>query len=264
MTDYELVRVTRDGAVAHIQLHRPEALNAWTAAFGTDLGNAVLEASKDESIRAILLSGAGRAFSAGADVKNRREYAEGGEIDLSSRLRDIYNPVILSVREAPKPVVGCVHGAVAGLGASLALSCDLVVAAESSFFLFAFVNIAVTPDGGALRFLAERVGLVRAAELCMLGERLPAAKALDWGMVNAVHPDDEVQEAGMALAQRLAAGPTVALANIKRTLNETTQVDLPAQLATEAARQQDHAGTFDYTEGIAAFAEKRKAQFQGR
>ncbi len=264
MAEYEYVRVSRHGAVERIELHRPDSLNAWRAPFADEVTHAVATAGDNPDVRAILIAGAGRAFSAGADVKAPREYLPNGEPDLSTRLREHYNPVILAVREAPKPVVGCVHGAAAGLGVSLALACDLVVMAESSYFLLAFVNIAVMPDAGALRCLAERVGLARAAELAMLGERLPAAKALEWGLVNSVHPDDEVQAAGLALATRLAAGPTVALANIKRTLTETTQADLRAQIAIEAERQQDHGPTHDWAEGRAAFVEKRRAQFQGR
>ncbi|MGQ0631005.1 MAG: enoyl-CoA hydratase-related protein [Sporichthyaceae bacterium] len=264
MAEYEYVRVSRHGAVERIELHRPESLNAWMAPFADEVAHAVRTASDDAAVRAILIAGAGRAFSAGADVKAPREYLPNGDPDLTTRLKDHYNPVILAVREAPKPVIGCVQGAAAGLGVSLALACDLVVMGESSYFLLAFVNIAVMPDAGVLRFLAERVGLARAAELAMLGERLPAAKALDWGLANYVHPDDELQDAALALATRLANGPTVALANIKRTLNETTQADLRAQVEIEAHRQQDHARTHDWAEGRTAFAEKRKAVFTGR
>jgi 2-(1,2-epoxy-1,2-dihydrophenyl)acetyl-CoA isomerase len=260
----ELIRVTRLDAVACIELNRPDALNAWTPDLARQLLVAVQDASKDPEVRAMLIRGAGRHFCSGADLKLSRELRPDGYPDLSVRLREFYNPVILAIREAPKPVVAGVHGAVAGLGASLALACDLVVAAESAYFLLAFVNIGLLPDAGALRFLAERVGLVRAAELAMLGERLPAAKALDWGLINAVHPDDELPAAAEALAGRLAAGPTVALANIKRTLTETTQTGLAAQLAVEAERQQDHGFSDDYPEGIAAFKEKRPPAFRGR
>lgn len=261
--EYEFIRTAKDGGVAHLELNRPDALNAWTPEMGRELLDALNGISVDPSVRAVLLTGAGRAFSAGADVKREREVLANGDLDLSSWLRDIYNPCVLAVREMPKPVVAAIQGAAAGLGASLALASDLVVAAESSYLLFAFVNIAVMPDAGALRFLAERVGLTRAAEIAMLGERLPAAKALDWGLVNRVVADDAVYAEGMALAQRLAVGPTLAIANIKRTLNETSQPDLAAQLAIEAERQQLHGGSFDYREGRAAFIEKRKAQFQG-
>ena len=260
----ELVRVSRLDAVSCIELHRPEALNAWTPELARQLLVAVQDASKDPEVRAVLIRGSGRHFCSGADLKLSRELTPDGYPDLSMRLREFYNPVILAIREAPKPVVAGVHGAVAGLGASLALACDLIVAAESSYFLLAFVNIALLPDAGVLRFLTERVGLVRAAELAMLGERLLAAKALDWGLINAVHPDDELAGAAEALAARLAAGPTIALANIKRTLTETAQADLAAQLAVEAARQQDHGYSDDYPEGIAAFKEKRPPTFRGK
>lgn len=262
--EYEFIRAAKDNGVAHLELNRPEALNAWTPEMGRELLDALSRISVDPSVRAVLLTGAGRAFSAGADVKRERDVLANGDLDLSSWLRDIYNPCVLAVREMPKPVVAAIQGAAAGLGSSLALASDLVVAAESSYLLFAFVNIAVMPDAGALRFLAERVGLTRAAEIAMLGERLPAAKALDWGLVNRVVADDVVYAEGMALAQRLAVGPTLAIANIKKTLNETSQPDLAAQLAIEAERQQIHGGSFDYREGRAAFIEKRKAQFQGR
>jgi 2-(1,2-epoxy-1,2-dihydrophenyl)acetyl-CoA isomerase len=262
--EYEFIRTARDGGVAHLELNRPDALNAWTPEMGRELLGALNAVSADSSVRAVLLTGAGRAFSVGADVKREREVLPNGDLDLSSWLRDIYNPCVLAVREMPKPVVAAVQGAAAGLGASLALAGDLVVAGESSYLLFAFVNIAVMPDAGALRFLAERVGMTRAAEIAMLGERLPAARALDWGLVNRVVADEAVYAEGMALAQRLAAGPTLAIANIKKTLNETSQPDLAAQLAIEAERQQAHGGSFDYKEGRTAFIEKRKAQFQGR
>jgi 2-(1,2-epoxy-1,2-dihydrophenyl)acetyl-CoA isomerase len=264
MTSYQLIRVNRFDGVEHIELNRPDALNAWIAEFGEQLLAAILAAGADPEVRAILISGAGRGFSSGADLKAARRTLPDGTADLSGRLREVFNPVIVAIRDVPKPVVASVHGAAAGLGCSLALACDLVVAAESAYFLLAFVNIGLNPDGGALRFLAERVGLVRAAELAMLGERLPAPKALEWGLVNSVHPDDELPKAAAELARRLAAGPTVAIANIKRTLRETTQARLVDQLWIEAGRQQDHAGTFDFTEGVMAFLEKRPAKFEGR
>ena len=249
---------------AHIELNRPESLNAWTADMGRQLLEHLTNASADSDVRAILLTGAGRAFSAGADVKDPREKMPDGSPDLSTRLHDVYNPIVLTVRAAPKPVVAAVHGAVAGLGVSLALSCDLLIASQDAYFLLAFVRIGVMPDAGASTFLAERVGLARAAQLAMLGEKLPAAKALEWGVVNAVHPDDELTAAGHALAARLAAGPTVALANIKRSLSAAAQRGLAEQVALEADLQQAHATTHDYAEGVAAFKEKRPTVFRGR
>lgn len=260
---YQDLRYRVAGGVAHIELHRPQALNAWTPAMGHELLDAVRHASADSSVRAVLITGAGQAFCAGADVKDSRELTPEGHPDLSTRLREIYNPIVLTIRSAPKPFVAAVHGACAGLGVSLALSCDLIVAAEDAYFLLAFVRIGVMPDGGATAFLAERVGLARAAQLCMLGEKLPAPKALDWGLVNAVHPPDELRPAAQALATRLAAGPTVALASMKRALNSAALHNLAAHLELEATLQQRHGATHDYAEGRSAFLEKRTAVFEG-
>lgn len=261
---YSDIRYTVAGAVGHIELHRPDALNAWTPDMGRELLDAVRAASSDHAVRAVLVTGAGRAFCAGADVKNARELTSDGHPDLSTRLREVYNPVVAEIRAAPKPFVAAVHGACAGLGVSLALACDLVVAAEDAYLLLAFVRLGVMPDGGTTAFLAERVGLARAAELCMLGEKLPAAKALNWGLVNAVHPVDDLAPAARTLAERLAAAPTTALASIKQALVSAAQASLADQLELEAQLQQRHGATADYAEGRAAFVEKRRARFSGR
>ncbi len=262
-TDAEVRYRTADG-VAHIELDRPHALNAWTPDMGRALLAAVRRAADDDTVRAVLVTGAGRAFSAGADVTVPRATTAEGDPDLSTWLRTIYNPVVQKIRRTPKPFVAAVQGPCAGLGVSLALACDLVLAADDAYFLLAFVRIAVMPDAGATAFLAERVGLARANELCMLGEKLPADKALDWGMVNGVHPAADLRPAAQAMAARLASGPTVALGSMKRALTEAAQAGLAAQLELEADLQQRHATTEDYAEGRAAFAEKRTAIFRGR
>src|SRR5215210_445631 len=253
----------QDGNLAAITLNRPEALNAWTPQLGQDLLSALRRAAADDRVRAVLITGAGRAFSAGADVKNPREHTKSGAPDLSSRLREIYNPIVLEIRSMPKPVVAAVNGVAAGLGASLALSCDLVVAAESAYLLLAFVHLGVIPDAGALFFLTERIGSLRAMQLAMLGERLPATTALDWGLVNAVHPDPELPTEARALASHLAEGPTVAYASIKLVMAAAAHARLEEQLVLEAAAQQKHASTADYAEGLQAFKEKRKPRFTG-
>jgi 2-(1,2-epoxy-1,2-dihydrophenyl)acetyl-CoA isomerase len=258
------LRVRRDGAVEHIELHRPGALNAWTPDMGRELLAALRRAGADQHVRAVLITGAGRAFCAGADVKVPRELTPDGEPDLHTRLEEIYNPIVLGLRRMPKPAVAAVHGAAAGLGCSLALACDLLVAAESATFRLAFVHIAVMPDGGALPHLVARAGPARAAQLAMLGEKLPAREAHAWGLVNEVVPDADLPEAGRALAARLAASPTTAIASMKEMINAALGADLEPLLALEARLQQRHASTADYAEGVAAFKEKRRPRFTGR
>lgn len=255
----------RDG-VAHVELHRPDALNAWTPDLGRELLDALRRIGADPEVRAVLVTGAGRAFSAGADVKVPRELTPDGDPDLHTRLQEIYNPIVLELRSMPKPCVAAIQGACAGLGVSLALACDLLLAAESAYLLLAFVHLGVAPDGGSIPHLVGRIGPARTAQLVMLGEKLPATRALEWGLVNEVLPDDELPGAARALAERLAAMPTVALATMKEliTAAPTAATDLPAFLAREAALQQRHATTADYAEGVAAFKEKRRPRFTGR
>jgi 2-(1,2-epoxy-1,2-dihydrophenyl)acetyl-CoA isomerase len=250
-------------AVAWIELRRPEVLNAWIPEMGAEVMAAVERAGADPQVRAILLTGAGRAFSSGADLRSPRELRLDGRPDLQIRLRAIYNPLILRLRQLPKPVVCGVQGAVAGIGASIALACDLVVAAESAYFLLAFVRVGMIPDGGALVLLSQRIGSARALRLAMLGERLPAAQAAQWGVLQDVVPDAELADSARAMALRLAAGPTIAYGNIKRLANETLLRDLTAELEFAAALQQEQGATADYEEGVAAFTERREPRFAG-
>ncbi|HEY2226051.1 enoyl-CoA hydratase-related protein [Actinomycetospora sp.] len=264
MPTYETVRVSELAGARRIELNRPEALNAWTPEMGRELLDALTDAAQDPEVRAILITGAGRAFCAGADVKNARETTADGAPDLSGRLREIYNPIITTARRAPKPVVVAVQGACAGLGVSLALAGDLLLASDDAYLLLAFARIGVMPDGGVLPALAERIGLTRAAELAMLADKLPAARAHDWGLVTSVHPRDELLDEAVALTERLGAGPTVAYASMKTVLARAAQPRLDELLALEADLQQRHATTHDYAEGRAAFVEKRPVAFRGR
>jgi 2-(1,2-epoxy-1,2-dihydrophenyl)acetyl-CoA isomerase len=251
------------GGVAHVTLNRPDNLNAWNEQLGLDLRAALERARDDDEVRAVLITGAGRGFSSGADLSEQRSNTEGEVPDLSQRLKELYNPIILGIRELPKPVVAAVNGPAAGIGCALALSCDLIVAGESAFFLLAFVNIGLVPDGGSTATVPARMGAARAMEMAMLGERVPAPKALEWGLINRVVADDDLDGEAGELAARLAGGPTKAYANIKRLLNRTLYPDLAAQLDAEADAQREQGQTSDFIEGVMAFAEKRPPRFTG-
>jgi 2-(1,2-epoxy-1,2-dihydrophenyl)acetyl-CoA isomerase len=264
VTSHETVDLTADGSAARILLNRPEALNAWNEQFGRDLLDAVTTVSADDSIRAVLITGAGRGFSSGADLKEQRSSTEDGLPDLSARLKEIYHPIITGLREMPKPAIAAVNGPAVGIGCSLALACDLIVAAESAYFLLAFVNIGLVPDGGSTVFIPARVGYARAAEMVMLGERVPAQQALDWGLINRIVPDDELEPAADALLQLLAHGPTTSYAGSKRLLNRRMYADLAGQLDAEAEAQREQGQSHDFIEGVLAFVEKRPPNFTGR
>jgi 2-(1,2-epoxy-1,2-dihydrophenyl)acetyl-CoA isomerase len=263
VASHETVDLTTDGPAARILLNRPDALNAWNEQFGNDLLDAVSSVAADDSIRALLITGAGRGFSSGADLKEQRESGDGGLPDLSARLNEIYHPIITGLREMPKPVVAAVNGPAVGIGCSLALAADLIVAAESAYFLLAFVNIGLVPDGGSTAFIPARVGYARAAEMAMLGERVPAQQALDWGLINQVVPDGELEPTSSALLERLANGPTASYAGSKKLLNRRLYADLAGQLDAEAEMQKGQGSSKDFSEGVMAFVEKRPPNFTG-
>ncbi len=253
------------GPVATIELNRPQALNAWNQQFGLDLLAALRRVGEEDSVRAVVIVGAGRAFSSGADLKDfGAELTPDGRPDVYKTLTERYHPIMHAVRELPLPVVACVNGPAVGIGCSLALCCDLVLAAQSAYFLLAFVNIGLVPDGGSSLFVPTRVGMARATEMSMLGERVSAEQALQWGLVNRVVPDERVREEAVALAARLASGPTRSYAGTKRQLNNWLYARMAEQLELEAQLQREMAGSDDLVEGITAFAEKRPPRFSGR
>jgi 2-(1,2-epoxy-1,2-dihydrophenyl)acetyl-CoA isomerase len=252
------------GPVGRITLNRPDTLNAWIAELGAALKGIVENEAADPSVRAVLITGAGRGFSSGADLKAGFDpHPDDGYPDVRKELHDVYHPAIAGIRRLPKPVVAAVNGPAVGIGCSLALACDLVLAAESAFFGLAFVNIGLMPDGGSTLFVPAAVGKARAFQMALLGERVSAEQALEWGLVNYIHPDDRLMGEAEALAEHLAKGPTRSYASSKKALNRMLYPDLDGQLDLEAELQHALARTDDFIEGVSAFVQKRAAAFQG-
>jgi 2-(1,2-epoxy-1,2-dihydrophenyl)acetyl-CoA isomerase len=260
----ETVNVHVGDGTATVELNRPQKLNAWNLQFGLDLQAAFAHCAESEQVRAVMVTGAGRGFSSGADLTDLSgETTDEGRPNVYKALTEVYHPVMRAIREIPKPVVAAVNGPAVGIGCSLALCSDLIVAAESSYFLLAFVNIGLVPDGGSSLFVPTRVGFARASELSMLGERLYAPQALEWGLINRVVPDEDLRGEAAALVARLADGPTSSYAGTKRQLNNWLYARMDEQLELEASIQQEMAGSDDFVEGATAFLQKRKPNFRG-
>ncbi|MBS0504803.1 MAG: enoyl-CoA hydratase/isomerase family protein [Proteobacteria bacterium] len=262
MTDYETIRTRRDGDVLVVTLNRPERLNAAPPEMFDEI-RAALGAL--DGARAVLIASEGRAFSSGADLASKALAQDGDPAQQTyEALTDSYNPTILALAELSVPVVSAVRGPAAGIGCSLALAADFVVASETAYFLQAFVNIGLVPDGGASWALPRLIGRARAAEMMMLGERVSAAKALDWGMIHRVVVDDALEAEALALATRLAAGPTLALGTMRRNLHAALDSSYADAMAREADTQRAMRRTGDSLEGGLAFLQKRKAEFRGQ
>ena len=262
MGSRETIELNVSGGAARVALNRPDSLNAWNEQFGRELLEVVQEVSADEAVRAVMITGAGRAFSSGADLKEQRS-GDDGLPDLSQRLKEIYHPILLGIREMPKPVIAAVNGPAVGIGCSLALDCDLVLAAESAYFLLAFVNIGLVPDGGSTALVPARTGFARAMEMGMLGEKIPAGQALEWGLINRVVADGSLAGDAELMLEHLAGGPTKAYANFKRLINKRVYAGFEQQLDAEAEAQREQGHTADFIEGVLAFVEKRPANFKG-
>jgi 2-(1,2-epoxy-1,2-dihydrophenyl)acetyl-CoA isomerase len=256
---YETIRLDAADGVASVTLNRPDSLNALNADMRRELLAAFKSLGRDDGIRAVILTGEGRGFCSGADLRGGP-----GERRFREVLEREYNPLVRAIRDLPKPVIAVVNGVAAGAGVSLALACDLVYAAEEARFIQAFVRIGLVPDSGSTRTLVRTLGRHRAAQVIFSGEPLSAAEAHAGGLVNEVLSSAELMPAARDAAARLAAAPTRAIGYAKRLINAAEDAGLPDSLALEAGLQELAGRTEDHTEGLAAFAEKREPRFVGR
>lgn len=257
-------RYDESNGVAVLTLDRPDVLNAFDDALGMETLDAVRRASDDASIRCIVITGAGRAFSSGEDLGAlQADYESGQAPPLGNTLLNRYNPLIRAVRAAPKPVVAAINGVAAGAGASLALACDFRIASEKAKLVLAFVKVGLVPDSGAVWFLTNMVGAARAWKLAATGDPLGAQEALALGVVDRVVEPAEFESAWRSYAEELAAGPTRAYALTKALVNAATHVTLDEQLDREVDAQTAAGATADHLEGVQAFLGKRRPEFKG-
>lgn len=268
MTSFSTIWTDSSEGVLTITLNRPEALNALNGPLSAELGTALRMAQRSDAVRCVVLTGTGRAFCAGQDLKELAAGREGKlddeDLELGAVLRQRYNPLIVRLRTMEKPVIAAVNGVAAGGGASLALAADLRICARSASLIMSFVNIGLVADMASTLTLVQQAGFARACEMCLLGEPLSADDALRWGLVNRVVEDEELPAAAQELASRLAAKPTRAIGLAKRALNHAWTATLDEQLEYEAFQQATAAQTADHAEGVAAFLARRTARFSGK
>jgi 2-(1,2-epoxy-1,2-dihydrophenyl)acetyl-CoA isomerase len=259
--DYETILYGLDEGVLTITLNRPDVLNACNRKMTDEIQDALKKAERDAGVRCIVLTGAGRAFCSGEDLKSRQ--ADGTQ-GFESTLRDRYIPIVLKMRNIEKPVIGSINGVAAGAGCSLALACDLRVASDKASFIEVFVRIGLVPDAGSSFFLPRLVGLGKALEMAFTGDSVGADEALRIGLVNRVVPADELEGATRELALRLAKAPTRAIGLSKRAMNRALTMDLEQILEYEVFTQEAAGNTEDHKEGLAAFLEKRTPNYMGK
>ena len=258
---YETILTARDGDVLTITLNRPERLNAAPPQMFDEIGHALDNLG---DARALLITGNARAFCSGADLAARGDRSVGGGEGAYQALTTSYNPVMVRLSQLPVPIVSAVNGPAAGIGCSLALAADFCIAGNGAYFLQAFVNIGLVPDGGASWMLARLIGKARATEMMLLGERVFGPKAAEWGLIFKSVADDTVVDEAQALAARLAAGPTLALGLMRKGLADALDGDYAAALQREAENQRQAGSSADAIEGGVSFLAKRKPVFQGR
>jgi 2-(1,2-epoxy-1,2-dihydrophenyl)acetyl-CoA isomerase len=261
--EYDFIKVSSDQGVTTLTLNRADVLNSFNRRMAQELQRALREAGDDDTTRAVLITGAGRAFCAGQDLGEAIS-GDLGTTDLGDIVRASYTPIARGIRELEKPVVCAVNGVAAGAGANLALACDIVIAAEDASFIQSFSKIGLVPDTSGSFFLPRLVGPARATALMFLGEKVSAEKALEWGMIHDVVPGTVLLDTATAMARHLATMATRGLALTKKLINASLSNDLQSQLALEEEMQREAGRTADYKEGVRAFLEKRKPTFVGR
>lgn len=257
--DYQTITYEVADDVAVITLNREDKMNALNAQMRAEIADAALQAPKDA--RVMVLTGKGRAFCSGQDLSDR---ANAANLDMERTLRDEYGPMLRAIYDSPIPTISAVNGAAAGAGANLALAADVVIAAESAYFLQAFTRIGLIPDAGGTYWLPRQVGFARAMGAALFAEPVPARQAVEWGMIWEAIPDENFTNHWQKRAEKLAHGPTVAYAKVKEALRQSMSNDLTEQLELEAKLQGDCGDTRDFKEGVLAFLEKRPARFEGR
>ncbi len=257
---FEIIGFEIEAGVAIITLNRPDKLNSFNQTMAYEVQSALDYCMEDAAIRCVLITGAGRAFCAGQDLE---EAIAPNSASIEEHVESKYNPMVRRIRAIKKPVIAAVNGVAAGAGANLAYCCDIIVAAQSAKFIQSFINIGLIPDTGGTYFLPRIVGMHKAAELMMLGEKMTAQEGKDLGIIYRVFPDGELMEGAMELAKRMALMPTKGLGLIKKALNMSLRHDLDQQLEVEMDLQGRAGRTYDNAEGINAFLEKRKPVFKG-
>lgn len=261
--NYDSIQFKAEGGVAILTLNRPDRLNSFTRAMHLEVRDALARVQADQSVRVLVLTGAGRGFCAGQDLADRAVDPGAPSVDLGASVEEFYAPLVLTLKNLPMPVICAVNGVAAGAGANLALACDIVLAARSASFIEAFSKLGLIPDTGGTWHLPRLIGHARATGLAMLGEKLSAEKAEAWGLIWRCVPDETLMDEALAMAQHFAAAPTKGLAFTKRAFQASYANTLAQQLQLEADMMRELGNSHDYREGVAAFLAKRAPQFKG-
>ena len=265
IADHQTILYEKSGNIATITLNRPDVLNAFNEAMGRELLAALKAAGRDDEVRCLILTGKGRAFSAGEDIQDLRgQYERGENPRLGERLLYKYNPIIRRIRQTPKPIIAAVNGVAAGAGAGMAYSCDIRTASENAKFIQAFIRVGLAPDSGTSFFLPRLIGFAKALELSLTGDELTAKEAEKLGLVAKVTVAEQLMPATLELASKLANGPTKAIGLTKRALNKSIASDLETVLEYESYLQEIAGTTSDHVEAVRAFFERKKPDFKGK